>query len=197
MAFSNLEQDSDDVMSEINMVPLIDIMLVLLIIFIITVPVIKHAMNVELPQASTEPEKVEPETVSLSIDAEGIYYLDTTPVTDDELKTRLALESAKDPQPSLHISGDKNVRYERVAKAMALASETGLSKIGFITEPDGGGASGEALDGAGNAATGAGAHDRGERRGGGNRRGGRGDGGEGEELRHERRGAPMPSPGGA
>lgn len=137
MAFSNLEQDDGDVMSEINMVPLIDIMLVLLIIFIITVPVIKHAVNVELPQASSDPEQVEPETISLSIDRDGQYYLDTTAVSDDELRERLAQEAQKDEPPSLHISGDRDVRYERIAQAMSIARETGLQKIGFVTSPDG------------------------------------------------------------
>ncbi|THU04518.1 biopolymer transporter ExbD [Lampropedia puyangensis] len=141
MAFSNLEQDSDDVMGEINMVPLIDIMLVLLIIFIITVPVIKQAMNVELPQATTAPEDSKPETISLSIDQDGQFYLDTTAVSDDELRDALkqAVDGAPTPdkEPALHISGDKNVRYDRIARAMALANETGLSKIGFVTEPDG------------------------------------------------------------
>lgn len=141
MAFSNMEQDSDDVMGEINMVPLIDIMLVLLIIFIITVPVIKQAMHVELPQASSAPEDSKPETISLSIDQDGQFYLDTTPVDDDTLREamKVAIEKADSPakEPALHISGDKNVRYDRIARAMALANEAGVSKIGFVTEPDG------------------------------------------------------------
>lgn len=141
MAFSNMEQDSDDVMGEINMVPLIDIMLVLLIIFIITVPVIKQAMNVELPQASSQPEDTKPETISLSIDQDGQFYLDTTPVDDDALREAMqaAIEKAESPakEPALHISGDKNVRYDRIARAMALANEAGVSKIGFVTDPDG------------------------------------------------------------
>lgn len=141
MAFSNLEQDSDDVMSEINMVPLIDIMLVLLIIFIITVPVIKQAMTVELPQASTMPEDSKPDTISLSIDQDGQFYLDTLAVDDDALREAMqkaiAAAPSPDKEPALHISGDKNVRYDRIAKAMALANESGVTKIGFVTDPDG------------------------------------------------------------
>lgn len=137
MAFSNLESsDNSDVMSEINMVPLIDIMLVLLIIFIITVPVIKHSVNVDLPQVSVEKEKIEPQTISLSIAADGGFFLDTTAISDAELEAKLAEMAKKDPQPNLHISGDKNVRYERVALAMGMAQRTGLAKIGFITEPE-------------------------------------------------------------
>lgn len=141
MAFSNLEQDSDDVMGEINMVPLIDIMLVLLIIFIITVPVIKQAMTVELPQASSSPQDSKPETISLSIDQDGQFYLDTVAVDDDALREAMqkAIADAPSPEqePALHISGDKNVRYDRIAKAMALANESGVTKIGFVTDPDG------------------------------------------------------------
>ena len=136
MAFSNPEQDSGDVLSEINMVPLIDIMLVLLIIFIITVPVIKHAVNIELPQASTEQEKIEPETISLSIDQDGQLFIDNKPMTDEQLLAHFRQAATKEPEPALHIQGDKNARYDHIMRAMAMAHEAGLSKIGFITEPE-------------------------------------------------------------
>ena len=129
------EQDSDEVMSEINMIPFIDVMLVLLIIFIITVPVIKHAVNIELPQASMEKVLDKPENIRLSVDADGTYYWNEQRVEDADFASRLTAAAAQDPQPELHIRGDKAVRYERVAQAMATAQRTGVRKIGFITEP--------------------------------------------------------------
>lgn len=127
--------DTDEVMSEINMVPFIDVMLVLLIVFIITVPVMKHAVNVELPNVSNEKELIKPETLNLSVQADGSYFLGEERISDDALPARLSAESTKEPQPELHIRGDKEVRYERVAMAMAAAQQAGLKKIGFITEP--------------------------------------------------------------
>ena len=130
------QDDSDEVMNEINMTPLVDVMLVLLIVFIITIPVMKHAVNVDLPRASNEPELVKPENVSLSITSDGQYHWNKEAISDDELVTRLQAEGAKDPQPDLHIHGDKQVRYERVAQAMAAAQKAGVKKIGFVTDPE-------------------------------------------------------------
>jgi biopolymer transport protein ExbD len=124
-----------EVMNEINMTPLVDVMLVLLIIFIITVPVMKHAVNVELPTASSQPQQVKPETLQLSVDAQGGYFLNQSPVAAEALSSQLQAEAAKEPQPELHIRGDKAVRYEFVAQAMASAQQAGLRKIGFISEP--------------------------------------------------------------
>ncbi|MBI3532222.1 MAG: biopolymer transporter ExbD [Curvibacter sp. PD_MW3] len=134
MAFGT-QDDTDEVMNEINMTPLVDVMLVLLIIFIITVPVMKHAVNVDLPQATSQQEQIKPETVKLSVDASGAYFINENKVSDETLPALLQAEAAKNPQPDLHIRGDKNVRYERVAQAMAMAQQAGLRKIGFITEP--------------------------------------------------------------
>ncbi|BFO55261.1 MULTISPECIES: ExbD/TolR family protein [Comamonadaceae] len=134
MAFGT-QDDADEVMNEINMTPLVDVMLVLLIIFIITVPVMKHAVPVDLPRASAERENVKPETIRLSVTADGKYHWNETDISDDELEPRLKAEAAKDPQPDLHIRGDKSVRYERVAQAMAAAQRAGVRKIGFVTDP--------------------------------------------------------------
>ncbi len=131
-----IADDNEEVMGEINMVPFIDVMLVLLIVFIITVPVMKHAVNVELPKASNEKELVKPETLNLSVQADGTYFLGEERIPDEALPARLVAEAAKEPQPDLHIRGDKDVRYERVAQAMAAAQMAGLKKIGFITEPN-------------------------------------------------------------
>jgi biopolymer transport protein ExbD len=135
MAFGT-QDEPDEVMNEINMTPLVDVMLVLLIIFIITVPVMKHAVNIDLPRASSEPEQPNPQNILFSVTADGSYYWNEQKIDDSELPNRLAAEAAKDPQPELHIRGDKAVRYERVAKAMSEAREAGVRKIGFITEPE-------------------------------------------------------------
>jgi len=134
MAFGT-QDDTDEVMNEINMTPFVDVMLVLLIIFIITVPGMKHAVNVDLPRASSQREDAKPETVRLSVQADGTYYWNESKVTDEALPGLLRAEAAKNPQPDLHIRGDKAVRYERVAQALAAAQQAGLHKIGFVTEP--------------------------------------------------------------
>jgi biopolymer transport protein ExbD len=138
MAFGDpgIASDMDDgTMNEINMTPLVDVMLVLLIIFIITVPVMKHAINVDLPRASNQVQEQKPETVRLSIDAQGQYYWNEAKVNETSLADLFKTEAAKNPQPDLHIRGDKDVRYERVAQAMAWAQQAGVRKLGFITEP--------------------------------------------------------------
>ena len=134
MAFGT-QDDTDDVMNEINMTPLVDVMLVLLIVFIITVPVMKHAVNIDLPKATSTPQDAKPETVRLSVDAQGRYFWNEQPIGDAELQPRLQAAAARDPQPELHLSGDKAARYERVAQALAAAQRAGLRKIGFVTEP--------------------------------------------------------------
>lgn len=134
MAFGT-QDDSDEVMNEINMTPMVDVMLVLLIIFIITVPVMKHAVNIDLPKASNVPQDAKPETIRLAVDAAGDYYWNETKVSDEALQLQLKAAATQTPQPELHIQGDKAVRYERVATAMAAAQQAGIKKIGFITEP--------------------------------------------------------------
>ena len=134
MAFGT-QDDTDEVMNEINMTPLVDVMLVLLIIFIITVPVLQHSVNIDLPRASNEVEVTKPATIRLGVDAQGRYFINDAGLADEELAPRLKAAAAQEPQPELHIRGDRSVRYERVAQAMAAAQQAGLRKIGFITEP--------------------------------------------------------------
>ncbi len=134
MAFGT-QDETDEVMNEINMTPLVDVMLVLLIIFIITVPVMKHSVNIDLPRATNQPQQTKPETVRLSVDAQGRYFWNESLVEEQHLERMFKAEAAKSPQPELHLRGDKDVRYEKVAQAMAAAQQAGLRKIGFITEP--------------------------------------------------------------
>jgi len=134
MAFGT-QDETDEVMNEINMTPLVDVMLVLLIVFIITVPVMKHSVNIDLPRATSTPQDAKPETIRLSVDAQGRYYWNEQPIAEGELLPRLQAEAKREPQPELHLRGDKDARYERVAQALAAAQRSGLRRIGFITEP--------------------------------------------------------------
>ncbi len=134
MAFGT-QDDQDEVMNEINMTPMVDVMLVLLIIFIITVPVMKHAVNIDLPRASNVPQDAKPETIRLSVDAAGDFFWNEAKVTEEAMLLQLKAAAMQTPQPELHIRGDKAVRYERVATAMAAAQQAGVRKIGFVTEP--------------------------------------------------------------
>lgn len=137
MAIGTQDQDgkSDQMLSEINMIPFIDVMLVLLIIFIITVPVINHAVKVELPNASNQRLLDKPQNVRLTVAADGAYFWNDEPLADAVFEQRLAAAAAQQPQPELHIRGDRAVRYERVAQALAAAQRAGVQKIGFVTEP--------------------------------------------------------------
>ena len=135
MAFGGGLDDETEVMNEINMTPLVDVMLVLLIIFIITVPVLTHSVKVDLPREDNTPNEVKPETVNLSINAEGTVFWNETAITFDELEVRLGLEAGKQPQPEVHIRGDKAAAYEHVMKTMAAVQRAGILKLGFVTEP--------------------------------------------------------------
>ena len=133
MAFGT-QDDSDEVMNEINMTPLVDVMLVLLIIFIITVPVMKHSVNVDLPRAENVPEDTKPDTIQLAILSDGSYNWNGQAISDAELEQKLQAEAIKEPQPELHIRGARDVLYEKVAQAMAAAQRSNMKKIGFITD---------------------------------------------------------------
>ena len=135
MAFGTLDSDDDEVMSEINMTPLVDVMLVLLIIFIITIPVINHAVKIDLPRATNTPNDPKPQSINLSIDASGKVFWNQVEVDQATLESNIALAAQQQPQPELHLRADREVRYERVAEVMAAAQHGGLGKIGFITEP--------------------------------------------------------------
>ena len=135
MAFGGGLDDDTEVMNEINMTPLVDVMLVLLIIFIITVPVLTHSVKVDLPRADNTPNELKPETVNLAVNADGNIYWNETQVTMEELELRLATEASKQPQPEVHIRGDKTVDYEHVIKTMAAVQRAGILKLGFVTEP--------------------------------------------------------------
>lgn len=135
MAFGSMDHD-DDVMNEINMTPLVDVMLVLLIVFIITVPVIHHSFKLELPEESNVEQQLKPDTIQIAVQADGQYLWNEEAVSDNTLAERLETAAFQQPQPEIHISGDKNVRYERVIHLMSLAQKASLTKIGFVTTPE-------------------------------------------------------------
>jgi biopolymer transport protein ExbD len=137
MAFGSELGNDDDVLSDINMVPLIDVMLVLLIIFIITVPVLTHSVKLELPRADNTPQVTQPDAVNLSVTQDGATYWNDAVVSDIELTQRLENAAGLKPQPDIFIRGDRKVEYERVAKVMAAVQKAGLLKLGFITDPGG------------------------------------------------------------
>lgn len=135
MAFGSDFESQDEVMSEINMTPLVDVMLVLLIIFIITVPVLTHSVDVDLPRASNVPNEVKPTTVQLAVNAKGEVFWNERQVSPEQLAAELKTAAAAQPQPEIHLRGDRTVAYEHVVKTMAAVQSAGILKLGFVTEP--------------------------------------------------------------
>ena len=132
-------EGEDSVMAEINTTPLVDIMLVLLIIFLITVPVIQKMANVTIPKAANIPTQTKPENITISVDAAGQVYWNAGLVSDKQVFFQKIIEQARiSPQPEFHIRGDKNARYEAVGRVMYNLQRGGIVKVGFITEPDAG-----------------------------------------------------------
>ena len=128
--------DDDEVMSTINTTPLVDIMLVLLIIFLITIPVVTHTVQVKLPKETNVPTQTKPENVLISVTQDGDVYWNQTLVPDNPtLVDKLKKEAVKVPQPEVHVRGDQKTRYEAVGKIVLACQRAGIAKIGFITEP--------------------------------------------------------------
>jgi len=128
--------DEDEVNSSINTTPLVDVMLVLLIIFLITIPVVLHDVAVELPKESNQPRKTKPENITISVNKDGDVFWGQTLVADNEqLVDRLKKEAVKDPQPEVHIRGDMNARYESIGRVVFDCQRASIIKVGFIIEP--------------------------------------------------------------
>ena len=136
MAFGGFNESNHQApMADINVTPMVDVMLVLLVIFIITAPLFTHAIKLDLPNAASQAAPEKPETITLAINADGKLFWNNAPVTQDELPTRFSTASQKKPQPELHLRADKSTRYEIIAQVMAAAQGNGMTKIGFVTEP--------------------------------------------------------------
>ena len=129
--------DDDKPMSEINTTPLVDVMLVLLIIFLITVPVITQSVKVELPKAANIPTQTKPENINIAVDAEGNVFWNTAQLPSQEaLLERIKQIAVLDPQPEIHVRGDRNTAYEHIGRVIVTCQRGGIQKVGFITEPD-------------------------------------------------------------
>ena len=135
MAMGSLSETDDDFNPEINTTPLVDVMLVLLIIFIITIPVMNHSVKIDLPRATNQRDEIKPENINLSIDAQGLMYWNTEIIDAAQMNARIAEASKKLPQPELHIRAERTTQYEKIVEIMAAAQSGGLSKIGFVTDP--------------------------------------------------------------
>ena len=137
MAFGGFNENNNQApMAEINVTPMVDVMLVLLVIFIITAPLFTHAVKLDLPNAQSTAAPEKPETITLSINAEGKLFWNNAEINEQELIQRFATAAQKKPVPELHLRADKSTRYEVIAKVMAGAQNNGISKIGFVTKPN-------------------------------------------------------------
>ena len=138
MAFASFDKNrsAGAPLAEINMVPLIDVMLVLLVIFIVTAPLLTHAVKIDLPKASAQPNAVQAEKIEFAIDAAGTLFWNGEPVTRAETTKRFEGEGRKTPQPEVHLRADQAVAYRFVAQTLADASKAGLTKVGFVSDPE-------------------------------------------------------------
>jgi biopolymer transport protein ExbD len=141
MAMNIASEDGgeEELNSTINTTPLVDVMLVLLIIFLITIPVVTQNIKLELPKERNVPTQTKPENIVIAVNREGEVYWGMERLPDNEvLVARLKLESVKEPQPEVHIRGDGEVRYESVGRVVVACQRAGIMKVGFISEPPAG-----------------------------------------------------------
>ena len=137
MAFGGFHRSGTDApMAEINMIPLIDVMLVLLVIFIITAPLLTHSVKIDLPRAVSNPNLTKPDNIQLGIKADGALYWNGESVDAAAMAQRMAAAGKLDPQPELHIRADAATHYQIIAEVMAAAARSGLTKIGFVSDPN-------------------------------------------------------------
>jgi biopolymer transport protein ExbD len=134
MAMSGFGQD--EVMAEINMTPFVDVMLVLLIIFMVTIPVINHSIKVDLPRAGSAPQQEAAKSINVAIDSAGRIFWETQQMDEATFHARLVNAATHEPKPELHLRADRKTPYEQVARVMAASQQAGIARIGFITEPD-------------------------------------------------------------
>ena len=136
MAVGSPEGDEDEMNAAINTTPLVDVMLVLLIIFLITIPVVTQSVQLQLPRERNVPTQTKPENILLAVSKDGDVYWNTRKMPDIETVVKeLKKESIKDPQPEVHIRGDQEARYEAVGRLVVACQRAGIAKVGFIIEP--------------------------------------------------------------
>ncbi len=130
------EGDEDEVVSAINTTPLVDVMLVLLIIFLITIPVVTHTVPVDLPKETNQPRQTKPENIELSVTRDGgVFWNEQRVAGNEQLVTQLKAIAVAEPQPEVHIRGDGAAPYEHVGRVVLACQRAGILKIGFVTEP--------------------------------------------------------------
>jgi biopolymer transport protein ExbD len=135
MAFASFDSSRASApMAEINMVPLIDVMLVLLVIFIVTAPLLTHAVKLELPRVSSQTNQLKPDKIEFAIDAAGTRYWNGEVVDRAEAQRRFAVEGQRQPPPEVHLRADQQARYREIAETLGDASKAGLAKVGFVSE---------------------------------------------------------------
>ena len=136
MNVGSADGEEDQMNSAINTTPLVDVMLVLLIIFLITIPVVTQSIQLDLPKERNLPTQTKPENILLAVSKDGDVYWNTRRMPDAEaLVAELKKEAVKDPQPEVHIRGDQEARYESVGRLVVACQRAGIAKVGFITEP--------------------------------------------------------------
>jgi biopolymer transport protein ExbD len=133
-AFASLEAE-DEVVSAINTTPLVDVMLVLLIIFLITIPIVIQTTPVELPKETNQPTQTKPENINVAVNKDGDVFWNSELIDENKLLARLKEIAMKQPQPEVHVRADRSARYEFVGKVVFACQRAGILKIGFITEP--------------------------------------------------------------
>ena len=137
MSLGSSSEEEQGVMSNINTTPLVDVMLVLLIIFLITIPVINKTVPVHLPKAVNIPTQTKPENITIAVDQEGNFYWNDRKVPNrDELLNHVKEAATRKPQPEIHIRADKDAKFEAVGRVLYAIQRGGVVKVGFITEPD-------------------------------------------------------------
>ncbi|MSQ18833.1 MAG: biopolymer transporter ExbD [Betaproteobacteria bacterium] len=136
MAFGGFNREgTTQPMAEINMIPLIDVMLVLLVIFIVTAPLLTHAVKIDLPKVASHPNLTQPENIQIGIRASGEIFWNGATTSQTEAAARFTENAKRDPQPEVHIRADATAPYEHVARILAAAAKAGLTRIGFVTDP--------------------------------------------------------------
>jgi biopolymer transport protein ExbD len=127
--------DEDEVISNINTTPLVDVMLVLLIIFLITIPVVTHTVPLQLPKETIQPLQTTPKSIEIAVNKDGDFFWNETHVDAQTLLDRLKTASVQTPQPEVHVRGDQNTRYEFIGRVITACERAGIAKVSFITEP--------------------------------------------------------------
>lgn len=137
MHIGSSDQESDGLLSTINTTPLVDVMLVLLIIFLITIPAVTASINVQLPRESQRPHEIKAESLVLTVDVQGVIYIDKRQISSTELSQKMKLLAMDQPQLEVQIIGDAGTAFQWIGRVLSIVKQAGLNKVNFLTEPEG------------------------------------------------------------